>query len=451
MRTWVVALGFSLVSSCSALSCETPLEREQRELREAAEGFEAVVYRGFKVSIRSAPIEDLRAANAGNVAADDSAADDSATDDPGARVRQQTGRLTRALLHAGDEQRREKLEAADYVELAASFYKLRNELREVDEDTYPTLFEQMAAADGSLQDPSTVAILTWYNSAWEHLLLAAVWAASQKAPRGFVLYETGKMDPNELQSASVRMLMRSVRGMAFLQYGWPYMSEIEMTAYLDELATNREAIIAFSRNSARGRERSDEQLYAQWHAIGVLLRGGARMNKGDEFEEEALSDLELFLKDAETLGLDEEIVWLIAAYVGIKRDDAERAVPALRKLSQSALFPEAEQQLFSDAANAVEQRDPDAALASLNDKVLFTKVVGAYVFRILMRVNWREKLEATEAGRAVLRVEGVLDEEAARIKQAMSAEQLREVGGDALRSGQGWWDDAKRWAGWGAD
>jgi hypothetical protein len=68
-----------------------------------------------------------------------------------------------------------------------------------------------------------------------------------------------------------------------------------------------------------------------------------------------------------------------------------------------------------------------------------------------MRVNWREKLEATEAGRALLRVEGVLDEEAARVKQAMSAEQLREVGGEALRSGRGWWDDAKRWAGVGAD
>jgi hypothetical protein len=283
------------------------------------------------------------------------------------------------LLHAGDEQRQEKLAPADYVELAAAFYKLRSELREADEDDDPTMFEQLAAAGGTLRDPATVETLSWYNSAWEHLLLAGVWAASQKAPRGFVLYELGQLDPDELQSVPIRILTRALRGMAFLQYSWPYMSELEMTAYLDDLAEHREEMLSFGRQSSRVAGRSDEQIYAQWHAIGVLLRGGARMGKGDEFEEEMLGDLELFLKDAETLGLDEEVVWLIAAYVGIKREDPERSLPALRKLAQSELFPAEEQRLFSDAADAVENRDPDAALASLSDKYLLTKVVGSYV------------------------------------------------------------------------
>jgi hypothetical protein len=69
-----------------------------------------------------------------------------------------------------------------------------------------------------------------------------------------------------------------------------------------------------------------------------------------------------------------------------------------------------------------------------------------------MRVNWREKLEATESGRAVLRVEGVVDEEVAEIQKALNPEQLSEIGTGALRAGLGVWSDLeRRWRDWGRD
>lgn len=122
--------------SCSALSCETPLEREERELGEAGESVEAVVYRGIKVSLRSAPLptaeaEDMndagarlhKRARAPAASPSKSALGSSAA---AAKVREQTQRLFGAMAKSGESDTQE-LTAADYIELAAAFYSLRHD------------------------------------------------------------------------------------------------------------------------------------------------------------------------------------------------------------------------------------------------------------------------------------------------------------------------------------
>lgn len=424
MRFWRSALVsfLLLVTACGYFSCEAPIERERRELMEAAESTETVLYRGVKVSLRSVPVD-----------ADQAPRDASAT-----KIRELTIRMLSKMSgqNAPDTAEAE-LSAADYVLLAKEFYALRKELRDADEDDYPTLLEQLVATSATKSDAVVVQTMTWYNPAWEHLVLALLLAGSQKAPQGFVIYELGQLDPAQLQAAEVRIFSRLVRSLAFLNYGWPYLADEELSAYLIDLQQNKAKILAFSRAfDATPVQWDDEQVFAQWHASGVLLRGVARLQKGSDFEDPMLDDFDSFVTDADTMGLDDEGVWLISAYVGLKREDKQRAVTNLRKLAASDMFAQDEQRLFEEAADAAENRDPEAALKRVNDKVLILKIVGAYALRVLAKVNWREQLAASEAGRGVLRAETAIGDEIAKIEGGFSKDELNELGrkvGDSAR------------------
>lgn len=422
LRLFLVA-SFAVMTACGWMSCESPMEKERRELQEAGESTEALVYRGLKVTMRSAPI------------------------DPDAGPQDASATKIGQLLHRIAGTRRDAetpLSASEYVELAREFYALRDQLRTVDEDDYPTLLAQIGAASKSEQ-----LMPAWYNSDWEHLVLATAWIASQKAPPAFVVYELGELDPAGIHEPGVRVLARLLRSLAFTLYGWSWLTDEEATAYLDDLERNRAEIIAFTRGfDSVSSDATDEQVYAQWHAPGVLLRGLARHRKGDE--DPALEDLDAFVTDAETIGLEDEGVWLIGAYVGIRREDTERALTNLRKLEASPRLGDDEKKLVRQAIEAIEDRDPDAAFNVVTDKWLVAQIVGGYVLRVLAKVEWRKELEQTDSGRALLGADDEIEAEVDRIGGALSPEQVDELekkaGEAARRFGAGARDEAtKAW------
>jgi hypothetical protein len=401
------AVALLLLSACGWFSCESPIERERRELQEAGESTESVVYRGLKVTMRSAPIDP-----------DAGPADASAT-----KIRVLTQSMLQRMAK-GEQSEEPAMTAADYVLLAKEFYELRDELRTTDEDEYPTLLAQLAGARGN-----GGAVPAWYGPDWEHLVLAMLWVASQKAPPGIVIYELGELDPEGIDVDGVRLAARLLRSVAFLQRGWPWLTDEEATAYLDDLAAHHDEIVAFTRMFG-GATQPDDVVYAQWHAPGVLVRGLARHQK--EQEDLALDDFDAFMDDAETMGLDNEGVWLIGAYVGIKREDRERALTNLRKLEHSELLGGKEKALVAQAIEAVENRDPASAFNAITDKVLIGKIVGTYVLRVLSEVDWRAELEKSESGRALLTADDAIGAEVERIRSGFSPEQLEGLKGMTL-------------------
>lgn len=427
LRGWqvVVSLVALLFAGCGIFTCESPIERERRELREAGETTEAVLYRGLKVTMRSAPLEP-----------------GAATDPSATKIRQLTARIFQRLMVNGGAQQPDaepgaepeaKPTAADYVALAKEFYELRDELRKADEDDYPTLLHQIVTASGA--DPAAVEPLRWYSPAWEHLVLALLWTSgSSVAPPGFVTYEIGELEPSGIEDHGVRMGARLIRSGAFYRYHWVHLTEEEITAYLSDLKDHRSEVISFTRRfGGPDVPADDDVVYAQWHAPGVLLRGVARMEIEDQ-EDASLDDLDAFLVDAQTLGLDDEGVWLIGAYVGIRREDSERALTNLRKLQSSPLLDDDARTLVEDTIAALEDRDPKSALNRVTDKVLMAKIVGSYLLRVLAKVRWREELGATESGRALLKIDSEVRAEVDRIKGALSTDQLEGLSDKTVES-----------------
>lgn len=426
LRAFLVLVAVFSVA-CGWMSCESPIERERRELAEASESSEGVLYRGLKVTLRSAPLTE-----------------GGAVDPSASKVRQLTASIFQRLLDgAPKEGEQQHLSPQDYVLLAKELYALRDELRVTDEDDYPTLLAQIVTAQGD--DPAASEILKWYDSAWEHLVLALLWTGSQKAPQGFVLYELSQLDPEELQVSGVRVASRLVRAAAFFQYHWPWMAEEELNAYLEDLEDSRDEVISFTRTfEGAPPDASDDAVYAQWHAPGVLLRALARFEKKDD--DAALDDLDAFLADADTLGIDDEGVWLVGAYVGIRREDPDRALENLRKLQSSPMLDEDAKKLVTEAIAAIEDRDPDSAFNRVGDKVLVAKIVGGYLLRVLAKLDWRKELETSESGRALLRFDGAMQTEVERTKAALSPEQLSELSSQAAQSARALGEKTKKGA-----
>ncbi len=409
----IAAVILLFVVACGFTTCETPIERERRELRELTESPETVLYRGLKITLRSAPVEP-----------------GAAIDPSASEIRRlSAGIFTRLLRPAESSAGVATLAPRDYIALAQEFYELRGELRVTEEDDYPTLLQQFLSASG---DPrSANAVLPWYGPDWEHLVLATLWSGSQAAPRPFVVYELSQLEPASIDVVGVRLLARLLRAGTFYQYHWPNLADEALTAYLDDLEGHGDELQAFIEMMAPPAP-EPALVHAQWHLPGVLLRGLVRLEL--EREDEALVDLEAGLADAQTLGLEDEGVWLIGAYVGIRREDPERALANLRKLEASPLLGDDERQLVRDTIAALEDRDPDAALRKITDKLLVARIVGGYLLRTMAKIDWRGELARSSSGRAVLGFTEVMDDEVAAVKGAASVEQLEAFGDQAAAS-----------------
>ncbi len=410
-RVVVVALAL-LVTACGWFSCESPIERERRALREATESSEAVLYRGLKIALRSAPLDG------------DAASDPSAT-----QIRRLTASIfTRVLHDPGTEAA--PATPIDHVALAKEFYALRDELRSAHEDDYPTLLQQLLVAGGDRR--SATALLPWYSPSWEHLILAVSWTGSG-APPSFALHELAALDPATLDDAGVRVGARVLRGAAFYQYHWPHLAEQELGAALDDIDASKAELVGFTRTMGGAPAGAgDEAIVAQWHGPTVLLRGLVRRDTGDD--DGSLDDLDAGLADAHTLGVEDDAVWLVEAYVGLRRGDPDRALVNLRKLQASPSLDANTRALVDDAVAALESRDPDSALDVVTDKVLVAKVVGSHAARMLGTIDWRAQLEANAAGRALLGLHDVVDDEVGKVAGALSAEQLESLGQQAAES-----------------
>lgn len=419
-----------LTCGCGLFSCETPIECERRELREASETPETLIYRALKIGIRSTPTK----------------LNPDGPDAKATKINKLVTYLLATLQHQEpvesedpDQPAPEPLSAAEYVEIAKQLYELREILRETDEDRYPTILHVLMADDAALG-----ASMSWYGSTHEHMVFALAWLAAKQVPRTFRVYETGMIEPSEIDEPSLKLAAHAIRGATFLGEGWPWMCEEEMSGYLGVLEHDQAALLdvlraAQSMSAAADAPISpiaDDRLLAAVHAPGVLVRGLCRLQASEDEEDkedDALEDLEAFLADAELLGLEGEAVWLVGAYVGIKRENNELALDNLRKLEDSELLGDDERELVRDAIEALEDREPGAALNAITDKLVLARIASSYIVRTLAKVEWRQLFEASEGGQKLLRLTELIAHEVKQVRGSLSTEQLGELGDSASR------------------
>jgi hypothetical protein len=422
-----------LVFIATICSChkEDPLEKERKEFQKSIEDNTALtLYRGVKISLRSFPI-NLKAGDA------DELMSSVENKKPGyEKVNKYTAYILNSFMGIG--KKNGEISVKETIELVKAFRQLKDELKDKNEDDFPTLLEVILYLDklkGNGQD-ALLKTLKWNNSK-EHLVLSAALMAAKPLPPGFQLYETSKFDVPKLENTEIKPLAGMFKGIVMMQNKWYYLSEEALTQGIESLDAGKlkfeyEGMPSFF---PEAKIDSRESEIAQMHGLSCLIRGFVRTKMDDKKKKKlAIDDFELFISDANKIGADNELVWLAGAYVGIKKEDNAKAISYLEKLEKSEQFTDNEKDAIKEIKEYISQREEDKALNVIYDKVFIGKLVASYLYNFVTKANYYKALNQSESGKKLLEIPGLIDTEYQKMEKELNPGGLKEKGKELIKN-----------------
>lgn len=413
-----------LVASCSFLDSKTGLEKDIEERTEVLGGIFATYWKGAKISIRSMPITE----NMDSIDFDEI----NSNQKEQLNLGEQLSRIYDWEAFLKDEPvATEPLSASDFMELAGELYALSDNIKDINEDRYPTFIEVVSNSKSVLKKEALAIPPNWNNSK-EHWLFALV----MEMKLGFgswKTYELDKVTPKNLGTTDFVVAAHIHRGIDFLRNEWFYLAESEFTKTVNVL--NGGSISLAPKTSEMLAEEfnlegpAEEQF--RYHARGItyLLRA---FSKHQTEEEElligALEDIEKAMEDFAKAGIDNELVWLAESYLYIRQEDSDRAINSLNKLAQSNYFSEKERDLINDAVEELNSREPDKALNVITDKVIMYRLGLNYAMSYANEIQWMKLLENTEEGRRILAKFNELEQTLEKAKKYINIDSVAEKG-----------------------
>ncbi len=417
----VLAL-ISLLSAC--FTKDNPLEKERKEFNNwLEENTPLTFYKGIKVSVRSLPLEQ-----------DYTNIDSIIENDKQNTVPKHTLYLIQKILDAGKEDG--EISIVEGIKIMKAFSELKSELKDSDEDKYPTILEVLLHVnEGAEKYNDFLKVINWNNST-EHFILCGLMMGAKPLPPGFQLYEASKIDVEKMEKTEVKPLAAITKGGSLMMNDWLYLSEESLSQGISSLDKD-DLNLVFDNYPALfkgAKVDSKEAQIIQLHAISCLLRGYVRTKMDDKDKNElGLDDFELFLKDAEKIGVDNELVWFAGAYVNIKKENTEKAIVYLEKFKQSELISEDEKEAIDEIIAYLNNREPDKALNTVYDKLFIGKLVMKHIAEYVKEVDWYKELEKSETGRQFLKISEVVDEEYKKLEKGFDTDELKEKGKELIK------------------
>ncbi|WP_010602694.1 hypothetical protein, partial [Pedobacter agri] len=275
------------------------------------------------------------------------------------------------------------------------YRKVKTLVKNTDEDIFPGLIEGFNVMYGApkidLKTINPVEKIRTQNI--EHAILSMAVLTTRDLGQPFALYECSKTQPEFLDDSEIKTLLEFVRGFLFFGNNLFYLSEDGLSRNIKWLDKNEDIALPYTKAFFGWRNLSDEQTHIAFHGMNYLFRGFDRMRMERKVDEErSLEDFDLFVKDMNKLGLQTELVWIVDAYLNLKRENPEKAVPALKKLKTSPLFSEAEREAIQKTIDYVKNRDADAALNGVYDKTFMAKLASKYMISVLSKIDWEKVL-----------------------------------------------------------
>lgn len=290
----------------------------------------------------------------------------------------------------------EERSIVDRLRLVRNLSKLRSMTTNVDEDVFPTLTDvfQMQRSD-TTGIPYTLLSgeEKLHVQSGEHTVLSIFALLTKDLGEDISFYECLKTDAYRLEASEVKALIRYYRGLLFFQKGLYYMAEAEFSDNIAWVEANKDADPFFMRVVFQWRGSDDRTTNTAFHALNHLMRGLTRSMMDRKVDEErALDDFETFLDDAREIGLDNELVWSVEAYLYLKHEESDKAIASLTKLRSSPRLGANERKQLDTAIGYVRDREPGKALNGVYDKVLLGRIASEYLLSLLAEVDWKQLL-----------------------------------------------------------
>jgi len=300
-----------------------------------------------------------------------------------------------ATMHQLDTNKK-SISVVEALQLYSDYRKVKNLVKETDEDVFPGIIEGFNVLYGAPKiDLKTVdpkEKVRYQNI--EHAILSMEVLTTRDLGQPFALYECSKTQPELLKDSEIKTLLEFVRGFLFFGNNLFYLSEDGLSRNIKWLDKNEKIPLPYTKAFFGWRNLSDEQTHTAFHGMNYLFRGFDRMRMDRKIDEErSLEDFDLFVKDMNKLGLQNELVWIVDAYLNLKRENPEKAIPALEKLITSPSFSDNEREAIQQTIDYVKERESDEALKGVYDKAFMAKLVSKYMISVLAKIDWEKVMQ----------------------------------------------------------
>jgi hypothetical protein len=283
------------------------------------------------------------------------------------------------------------LGVSDYLGLYTGYLELKDYVATTDEDIYPPLLEVFGQIYDSTRAPQPLPKeerLILQNV--EHAALSGLVMLSKDMGRPIALYECAETEPQYLADGEVKTLLQFYRGFIFFQAGFYYVAHEALSDNISWLSAHQEVPLHYMQALFHFEDLQSAKAHIAYRALNYLLRGiDQAMMERDIDQERALEDFEHFIADAKEVGLDNELVWVVEAYLYMKREEHDKAIAALRKLRASPLLSSKEKDAIDETIGYLQEREPDKALNGVYDNVFMGKIVVSYMLARLAEVDWK--------------------------------------------------------------
>jgi hypothetical protein len=286
------------------------------------------------------------------------------------------------------------LGVSDYFQLYTGYLELKDFVIATDEDVYPTLIEALHALPpikGEAFPPlrlDKAEQLLLQNV--EHAALSALVMLGKDLGRPIALYECAETEPQFLPDGEAKTLLQYYRGFNFFYAGLFYLSQEALSGNIDWLNAHPDLRLEYAPAILGLGKLPPPRAHAAYRGLNYLLRGFDRLQMERDIDQErALDDFEHFIADAKEAGLDSEPVWIVEAYLYMKREEHDKAITALQKLAASPLFDRKEKDALQSTIGYLQDREPGKALNKVYDNVFMAKLLVTYFMARLAEVDWK--------------------------------------------------------------
>ncbi|MFD2284560.1 short-chain dehydrogenase [Pedobacter petrophilus] len=349
------------------------LELDQVKLKENLNYDKIVFYKYAKLAIRSAAIQD--------------------TTLPEYQKFSRQAESTLRTLKSIDPNSKDQLSILEALKLYKEYRSVKGFVKETDEDVFPTLVDGIIA-----MRTGKIAAKSFYpdrnkinNQNIEHAALSVAVLTTRDLGQPIALYECSKTEPEKLEDGEVKTLLEFIRGFLFFSNNLYYLSEDGLTRNIKWLDKNQQIPLPYTKAFFGWSNLGDEQTHLAFHGMNYLFRGFDRMRMDRKIDEErSLQDFELFLKDMNTLGLQNELTLVVDSYLNLKRDNPEKAISALEKLKKSNLLSDNEREAIQKTIDYQKNRDPEGALKNVYDKAFMAGIATKYMIAVLAKIDWEK-------------------------------------------------------------
>ena len=357
------------------------LDRDKKELRENLKSSKVTFYKFGKIAVRSSASKDTKSAEFKS-------------------FKSSFDRVYKNLVKHNISSE-ESLSLLDYVSIYRDYNKMEDFIMKTDEDKFPTLIEAFAL-NGDEAKINKHKYLKGEEKEFvenvEHSVLSAVVLLSRNLGKEVALYECAETNPGKLPDSEIKTLLHLFRGFLFFEKGYYYLSEDEISKNITWLNKNEKVDLPYTRSIFKWNNQDNVKTHLGLHAFNHLFRGFDRLMMERTIDEKrALQDFEMFLKDANKIGLDDELTWSIESYLYLKNEENEKAIASLTKLKSSDLLSSKEKESIDESIAYLKNREPGKVLNGAYDKYFLSKIATKYVFAILSEVDWKKNTRRTRS------------------------------------------------------